>query len=333
MNILQRTPLAIILALAFANLAYANDPPKADAKPADAKAGDPKAADAKPAAPAEPDLPSKPFPKVGVLPKPAEKPADKPVAKATEKPAEKAAEKPADKPAEKTADKPAAKASDKHAADSHDKPAELAAVQPEAPVKPKKRKPAVKHASVSSHASGSAHGGAHSPLKDVAREVVSNNAHGQSADMEAYFVEANDTLDKIIKKTFPTTPFSDDVMREAFIKSNPQALADGKGQKLRPGQMLRVPDAAMFRLVVLGEVGPPPAAAHGAHGAAGGHGSPTEVAKKDAAPVVAPEPSLVPTPTKVETLAVPRQAVFVASSANPPAEVTSEEKKKWVRYP
>ena len=323
MKILQRSPLAIILALAFANLAYANDPPKADAKPADAKA-----ADAKPAAPAEPELPSKPFPKVGVLPKPTEKPADKPIAKAGEKPAEK----PADKPSEKTAEKPAAKTADKPAADSHDKPAELAAVQPEAPVKPKKRKPAVKHASVSSHAAGSAHGGAHSPLKDVAREVVSNNAHGQSADMEAYFVEANDTLDKIIKKTFPTTPFSDDVMREAFIKSNPQALADGKGQKLRPGQMLRVPDAAMFRLVVLGEVGPP-AAAHGAHGAAGGHGSPTEVAKKDAAPVVAPEPSLVPTPTKVETLAVPRQAVFVASSANPPAEVTSEEKKKWVRYP
>jgi hypothetical protein len=32
-------------------------------------------------------------------------------------------------------------------------------------------------------------------------------------------------------------------------------------------------------------------------------------------------------------IALPRQPVTVASSANPAPEVTSEEKKKWVRFP
>lgn len=299
MNILHRSPLAIILALAFCNMAQANDAP---AKAGDAKAGEA----AKPAAPSEKELPSKPFPKVGVLPKPAEKPADKPAGKA----------------GEKAAEKPAA---DPHAA-GHDKPAEaIAGAQPEVPVR-KKRKP-VKHAAV--HGSGNAH----PALQDVAREAVSKNAHGQSAELEPYVVQASETLDRVIKKTFPTTPFSDDVMREAFIKANPQVFAAGKSQKLRPGQMLRVPDSAMFRLIVLGEVGAAPAAAHAG---SDGHGAAAAEPAKNKETVVlavAPEPSLIQTPTPVTTLAVPRQAVVVATSANPPAEVPTEEKKKWVRYP
>lgn len=300
MNILHRSPLAVILALALSNMAQANDAP---AKAGDAKAGEA----AKPAVPSEKELPSKPFPKVGVLPKPAEKPADKPVEKAPEKAAEK-------------------HAADPHAA-GHDKPAEaIAGVQSDVPVKVKKRKP-VKHAAA--HGSGNAH----PALQGVAREAVNKNAHGQSAELEPYVVQASDTLDRVIKKTFPTTPFSDDVMREAFIKANPQVLAGGKSQKLRPGQVLRVPDSAMFRLIVLGEVGAAPV---NSHASSDGHGpAAAEPAKNKEVVVlaVAPEPSLIQTPTPVTTLAVPRQAVVVATSVNPPAEVPPEEKKKWVRYP
>ena len=311
MNILQLSPLAIILALALSNMALANDAP---AKPGDAKAGDAKAGEAaKPAGPAEKELPSKPFPKVGVLPKPVEKPADK----AIEKAAEKASEKPA---------------TDQHAA-GHDKPAEAAAAaQPEAPIRAKKRKPA-KHAAANHGAANT-----HPALKDVAREAVNNNAQGQSPDLEPYVVVANDTLDRVIKKTFPTTPFSDDVMREAFIKANPQVLAEGKSQKMRPGQMLRVPDAAMFRLIVLGEVGTaaaPTLTLAAARGASDVRVMAMEPMKnKDTSvPVLAPVPSLTPNPTAVTTLAVPRQAAVVASSMNPPAQVPEDEKKKWVRYP
>ena len=305
MNILHRSPLAIILALALIHVAQANDAP---AKAGDAKAGDAKSGEAaKPATPPEKELPSKPFPKVGVLPKPVEKPADK--------------------PAEKAADK----ATDKHAADQraagHDKPAESAsALQPDAPVRVKKRKPAKQTAKVLASGNG------YAALQDVARAAVNNNAHGQPADSEPYAVQPSDTLDRVIKKTFPTTPFSDEVMREAFIKANPQAFADGKSQKLRPGQTLRVPDAAMFRLVVLGEVAAAPAAAQSGSEAKG-FAAETTKNKDPNVVALAPVPSLIPNPTPVVTLAVPRQAVIMATSANPPAEVPADEKKKWVRYP
>ena len=98
MNKLRLNALLACLLLALGSSALANDPPKEPAK--DAKKDEEK--------PAEPDLPSKPYPKNAVpkafLPKKDEQ--------------KEAAAKPEaghDKPAEKVAEKPAEKADDKHA--------------------------------------------------------------------------------------------------------------------------------------------------------------------------------------------------------------------------
>lgn len=323
------SPLAVIFALTLTGSVQANDPPaKPEAAKADAKAdphADPKAAKAdakKDDKPAEPDLPSKPYPKVTSIPRPADKPAAKP--------AEKTAEKSADKPAEKSAEKPA----DKPAANAHgtDKPADVvvekvAVVKHDAPA-PKKRKPA-------SHAAAK-HETVKGALHDVARDAVEAHAHGQSGDAKTYVVEARDTIDSIIKKIFPTTPFSADVMREAFVKANPQVLADPKA-KLRAGQTLRVPDQAMFRLVVLGDVNPPAAKPHGAEP----HAQPVEIIRprepvlreaSTPAIAVAPAPSMN-NPPNPDVIAIPRPAVIVAGSEGPAPPVSPEEKKKWVRFP
>jgi phage tail protein X len=334
MRNLHLSPLALAVALTVSGLALANDPPaKPDAaKPADAKAdpkADPKAAKAeakKDDKPAEPELPSKPFPKVTSIPRPADKPAAKP--------ADKAVEKPADKPAEKTAEKPSEKPAEKAAANAHggghDKPVDM--VIEKVPVvkheAPKKRKPAPQAAK-------------HEPVKgalhDVARDAVDAHAHGQSGEVKSYVVEARDSLDSIIKKIFPTTPFSADVMREAFVKANPQVLADPKA-KLRAGVTLRVPDQSMFRLVVLGDVNPPVAAKpHGDQP----HSAPVEIIRprepvmreaSTPAIAVAPAPSMN-NPPNPDVIAIPKPPVIVAGSEGPAPPVSPEEKKKWVRYP
>ena len=335
MRNLHLSPLALAVALTISGVALANDPPAKPeaAKPADAKAdpkADPKAAKAdakKDDKPAEPELPSKPFPKVTAIPRPADKPAAKP--------AEKTAEKPADKPAEKAAEKPSEKPAEKAAANAHggghDKPVDM--VIEKVPVvkheAPKKRKPAPHAAAKHEPVKGALH--------DVARDAVDAHAHGQSAEVKNYVVEARDSLDSIIKKIFPTTPFSADVMREAFVKANPQVLADPKA-KLRAGQNLRVPDQSMFRLVVLGDVSPPAAAKpHGDQP----HAAPVEIIRprepvtRDAstpAIAVAPAPTMN-NPPNPDVIAIPKPPVIVAGSEGPVPPVSPEEKKKWVRFP
>ena len=318
MRNLHLSPLAVVIALTLTGPVLANDPPKPEA----AKAGDAKAAEAKKDdKPAEPELPSKPFPKITSIPRPADKPAAKP--------AEKTAEKSADKPADKAAEKPAEKAAMNAHAD-HDKPADV--VIEKVPVvkhdAPKKRKPA-QHAAKHEPVKGA--------LQDVARDAVDAHAHGQSNDTQTYKVEARDTMDSIIKKIFPTTPFSMDVMREAFVKANPQVLADPKA-KLRAGQTLRVPDQSMFRLVVLGDVNPP--AAVKPHGDQP-HSAPVEIIRprepvaREASPTaiaLAPAPSMN-NPPNPDVIAIPKPPVIVAGSEGPAPPVSPEEKKKWVRFP
>ena len=336
MRNLHLSPLAVILALTVSVPVLANDPPaKPEAAKADPKA-DPKAAKEakKDDKPAEPELPSKPFPKVTNIPKPADKPADKPAEKPAAKPAEKLAEKPAekaaDKPAEKAAEKVAEKPADKAAANGHADHAKapdmviekVPVVKHEAP---KKRKPA-KLAKVEP---------VKGPLNEVARDAVEAHAHGQSSETANYVVEARDTIDSIIKKIFPTTPFSADVMREAFVKANPQVLADPKA-KLRAGQSLRVPDQSMFRLVVLGDVNPPAAKPKAAEAQA----QPVEIIRPrepmnrepSATTAVAPTPSMN-NALYPDVIAVPKPPMVVAGSEGPALPVSAEEKKKWVRFP
>jgi hypothetical protein len=152
-------------------------------------------------------------------------------------------------------------------------------------------------------------------MATVARESLQS-----AGPTGAYQVKSGDNLDKVIKKTMPNSPFSMDVMREAFARANPQLLGEVKAMKLKPGSTLNVPGAAVLRQVVLGD--PAPQAEIKQIKAAELH---------RAAPVVAP--TVAPTASDLNpTIAIPRQAPNVAYNG-PAPEVSSEEKKKWVRFP
>ena len=221
MKLVQRQLLLACLALLCSGTALANDPPK-EAPKADAK-------DAKPEAPAEPDLPSKPYPKNAVpkafAPKAEPKKFDEGTAAA--KPAEKAAEKPAEKVAEKPAAKPAEKAADKHAEKPADKPVEKIAVvdKSQLPHMPAHDKPA----------SRKRRAAAPKPVTDPGLAAVARESMHGSALGTSYAVKSGDNLDRVIKKTMPNSPFSMEVMREAFARANPQLMSTVKDLKLKAG--------------------------------------------------------------------------------------------------
>ena len=323
MNKLTRHLLLAAIMMALGGTALAADPPKDP--PKDAK--DAKDAKKEETKPDESDLPSKPYPKNAVpkafqpkkdeskeaaakpeaAPAPgADKAAAKPAPMAAEKPAEKAAEKAADKqaekPVDKTTDKPLVKLPT-----AYDKPVIVAT--------PKKRKPARPAPVAAANAS----------LPQLAEEGARKTA--LSNEQEAYVAQSGDTLDKVIKKAFPSSPFSIDVMREAFVRANPK-LVPPKNIKLKPGQVVYLPDVSVMRTVVMGEgTGPATMAVSGdvhydkkpmIH-------VPTSTAPAAIAPAAA---------VQNPPIAIPRLPVNVANNNNTPArEVSQEEKKMWVRYP
>ncbi len=329
MKLVQRQILIACLALLCGGAVLAADAPKADAKKEEKKddkkeekkddkkddhakdgkdAKDGKAAKTEP--PPEPDLPSRPYP-TNASPK-AFAPKGEPkkdvaaAAAAAEKPAEKGADahgdkhgdKPADKHGDKHADKPADKHGDKTAdkhEPAHNKPATKKKMAKAAPVKP--------------------------VTDPVLAQVARESLHGNAA-AGGYKVQSGDNLDRVIRKTMPNSPFSMEVMREAFGRANPQLLANVKDMKLKPGSTLNLPNAAVMRSVVLGDPAPQvePMRVR----------APGELHAK--APVV--NPTIAPTANDLNPpIAIPRQAVNVAASANPAPEVSPEEKKKWVRFP
>lgn len=312
MNKLTRNLLLAAITMALGSTAFASDTPKEapkDAKKEEAKSD-------------EPDLPSKPYPKNAVpkafQPKAEEKKevAAKPEAapdKAAAKPAEKVADKAAAKPAEKVAEKPAEKpmvkmpVAEKHDT-GHDKPVVMAA--------PKKRKLARAPAPVAP-----ANAAMQQLANESARQVAVTN------DRDAYVTQAGDTLDKVIKKTFPSTPFSMDVMREAFVRANPKLVPPAKNLKLRAGQTVQLPDVNVMRMVVMGEGGGSATMAFNGDVHYEKRSS-LFVPAAHAPTAVAPAAAIQSQP-----IAVPRLPVNVASSAMPAAEVSPEEKKKWVRFP
>jgi len=320
MKIAQRELLIACLALLFGGNVLAADPPK-DAPKADAKKEEKKdeaktdekkdekkdeakkdgkdgKEPAKAEAPAEPDLPSKPYPKNATpkafMPKGEPKKEGAAAAKPEDKPAEKAA----DKGDKHGADKPADKA-----ADHGDKGGEKQAVVLKPA--PKKRKPVA---------------AAPKPVTDPAMATVARETLQSAAPTGAYQVKAGDNLDKVIKKTMPNTPFSMEVMREAFARANPQLLGEVKAMKLKPGSTLNVPGASVLRQVVLGDPAPQAEVMQ------------IKAVELDrAAPVFAP--TVAPTASDLNPpIAIPRQAPNVAYNS-PAPEVSAEEKKKWVRFP
>ena len=318
MNIAQRKLLIAVLAL-FCSASYAaNDPPKAE-PPKDAKAADDKkdgkdAKDAKADAPAEPSLPSKPYP-TNATPK-AFQPKKDAAPKADagpDKPADKAAEKTADKSGDKTAAKPGTdKPADKHAADKpSDKPADA-----QATLGPKHEN--APHKTVKKHRTGH-NTQAKTPPTPAMVELASEVAAQQkNASAQSYVVRARDNLDSVIRKTMPANLFTADVLRQAFFRANP-ALVNATNVKLRPGQVLKVPDVATIRAVVMSEND-------------NSNGRDSKISLHSTAPVVSP--TVAATASDLNPpIAIPRLPVNVAGSANPAPEVSPEEKKKWVRYP
>jgi Tfp pilus assembly protein FimV len=110
-------------------------------------------------------------------------------------------------------------------------------------------------------------------------------------------------------------------MRTAFIKANPQLVVAGRLQKLRAGQHLQLPDAALLRMLVLGESASPAKAAATARLDSTPIG--TELPKAVSATIMPAEANAV--------LAVPRRPVAMPVGVN--GEVLSDEKKKWIRFP
>jgi hypothetical protein len=305
MNKLRTNALLACLLLALGSSVLAADPPKDPPKDGkDVKKDEDK--------PAEPDLPSKPYPKNAVpkafLPK-----------KDEQKDAAVKPEAGHDKPAEKVAEKPAEKADDKHATDKH--AADKTAVvkfdgghdQPAVAVAPKRRKVARAQAPAAARAPN-----------PVIQQVAGESVKTASTDRDAYVAQKNDTLDKVIAKTFPKTPFSMEIMREAFVRANPQLRPPVKNVKLNAGQVLQLPDVNVMRMVVMGDGG-------GATMAVSGD---VHYDKKHSLfiPAATAPAALAPAAAVQRQIAIPPLPVNVASSA-PTQEVSAEEKKKWVRYP
>ena len=298
MNIAQRKLLVAMLALFCSAGAAANDPPKAE--PAkDAK-------DAKAEGPAVPDLPSKPYPP-NASPK-----AFQPKKDAAPK-ADASRDKPADKAGDKTAAKPGAdKPADKNAAEKpSDKPADAQATvapKPEnVPPKMVKKNRAGQNVKAKTPPTPE--------MVELAREVA---AQQKNASAQSYVVKARDTLESVIRKTMPANLFTADVLRQAYLRANP-ALVNTAIVKLRPGQVLQVPDVATVRAVVMSESG-------------NSNGRDSKISLHSTAPVVSP--TVAATASDLNPpIAIPRLPANVAGSANPAPEVSPEEKKKWVRYP
>ena len=301
MNKLRVNALLACLLLALGSSALANDPPKEPAK--DAKKEEEK--------PAEPDLPSKPYPKNAVpkafLPKKDEQ------KDAKAKP-EAGNDKPAEKAADKQAEKPAGKEDDKHGADKtdvvkfdggHDQPAPVA-------VAPKRRKVARAPAPAAAPAAN-----------PVIQQVAGESVKTASADRDAYVAQKNDTLDKVIAKTFPKTPFSMEIMREAFVRANPQLRPPVKNVKLNAGQVLQLPDVNVMRMVVMGGGGATMAMSGDVH---------YEKKQSLFVPSATAPAAVAPAVAVQRQIAIPPLPVNVASAA-PTQEVSAEEKKKWVRFP
>lgn len=312
MNKLTRELLLAAIMMAFGSTAIANDPPKEPAK--DAK--DAKDAKKEEAKSDEPDLPSKPYPK-NPVPK-AFQPKKDETKEAAAKPesapaaaADKAAAKTADKPAEKHVEKAADKHSDKPLAKlptldtGHDKPVVVAMT--------KKRKPARPVPVAMPNAS----------MQQLAQEGARNAV--LTNERESYVAQSGDTLDKVIKKTFPSTPFSMEIMREAFMRANPK-MVPPKNIKLKAGQVVNLPDVNMMRTVVMGEGGG--AATMAVSGDVHYDKKPQIFIPASTAPAAAAPAAAVLSPP----IAIPRLAPNVAINASAP-EVSAEDKKKWVRYP
>ena len=63
-----------------------------------------------------------------------------------------------------------------------------------------------------------------------------------SVPARSYLPKPSETLDQVIAHTLPGSPLKIELLRQAFMAQNPQAITPGKAPKLRKGVPLLVPD-------------------------------------------------------------------------------------------
>jgi Tfp pilus assembly protein FimV len=78
-----------------------------------------------------------------------------------------------------------------------------------------------------------------------------------SAPARSYLPKAGETLDQVIARTLPGSPLKIELLRQAFMAQNPQAIMPGKTPKLRKGVPLLVPDHDALLRMHLGSLAAP----------------------------------------------------------------------------
>ena len=78
-----------------------------------------------------------------------------------------------------------------------------------------------------------------------------------SAPARSYLPKAGETLDQVIARTLPGSPLKIELLRQAFMAQNPQAIMPGKVPKLRKGVPLLVPDHDALLRMHLGSLAAP----------------------------------------------------------------------------
>lgn len=58
----------------------------------------------------------------------------------------------------------------------------------------------------------------------------------------SYTPKSKETLDQVIKKTMAASPLKIELLRQAFIKHNPNAFMAGSQSKFKKGVSLKIPD-------------------------------------------------------------------------------------------
>ena len=58
----------------------------------------------------------------------------------------------------------------------------------------------------------------------------------------SYTPKTKETLDQVIKKTMAASPLKIELLRQAFIKHNPQAFMVGSQSRFKKGVSLKIPD-------------------------------------------------------------------------------------------
>lgn len=73
----------------------------------------------------------------------------------------------------------------------------------------------------------------------------------------SYLPKTDETLDQVIARTLPQSPLKIELLRQAFVAQNPQAIAPGRVPKLRKGVPLLVPDHDTLLRMHLGSLTAP----------------------------------------------------------------------------